>query len=243
MKLLKLTAMLLMLIDHITLVFVPHTNILYTLGRLVGRLAMPIFAYKIAIGFLHTSNFKNYVMRVILMTLCAQIPFVWMAHGLSFEELLNPRNLPLFFTNWNIGLTFICALLILKLYQGLDECSTNYPSLSIIAISLLGLLSMVADYNIYGVFMVIIFYVIIKYRYSFLVCALLIVTNTLVAYITPTLMGNWSPFLLQAFCVLSLPLIKSLPDNNSPRSQRIWYAFYPVHMLVLAFLSALFKFK
>lgn len=236
---LKLTAMLLMLIDHAALVFLPSTSFLYTLCRLIGRLAMPIFAYKIAIGFIHTRDFKKYVKRIGLMTLLAQIPFIWMIFNFSFSELLDPSNIPYFFMSWNVGLTFVCALLILRLFQGLYNTTAEYPALDIIYIVLLGLLSLIADYSFYGIAMVIIFYISIKNKYSHMYTAILLLGITILNYLNPLYSNSFSALLLQLPCVLSIAVIKYIPDTKLPLPPNIWYSFYPVHMLVLAFIHSI----
>mgnify|MGYP003288781587 CR=1 FL=1 len=47
----------------------------YTVMRLVGRIAFPIFAFLIFEGFLHTSDYKRYLLRVGICALIAEIPF------------------------------------------------------------------------------------------------------------------------------------------------------------------------
>ncbi|MEG0013769.1 MAG: TraX family protein [Cellulosilyticaceae bacterium] len=236
---LKLIAMFLMLIDHAALVFLPVTNPLYILCRLVGRLAMPIFAYKIASGFIYTSNLDKYIKRVGLMTLCAQIPFIWMITGATFQELFTLSFLTTLISHWNVGLTFVCALLILKFYKELSECIARYPSFNIIYIALLGLVAFVADYGLYGVMMVMTFYMFIAYKLTYTKCTLLLALCTLLSYLSPLSLGQFDGFLLQLPCLFSLILIKIIPDSKFPLGRIIWYSFYPLHMLILAFLSSL----
>lgn len=236
---LKLTAMLLMLVDHAALVFLPSTSFLYTLCRLIGRLAMPIFAYKVAIGFIHTKDFKKYVKRVGMMTLLAQIPFTWMVFRFSFADLLNSANIPYFFMAWNVGLTFVCALLILRLFEGLYNTTAQYPALDIIYIVLLGLVSLIADYSFYGIAMVIIFYISIKNKYSHMYTAILLLGITILNYLNPSSTNALYALLLQLPCVLSITLIKYIPDTRLPLDRSIWYSFYPVHMLVLALVHSI----
>lgn len=236
---LKLIAMLLMFIDHTALVFLPVTNPLYIVCRLVGRLAMPIFAYKIASGFIYTSNLKKYIQRVILMTLCAQIPFIWMICGIKFSELFTKSSLTLLIFHWNVGLTFVCALLILKLYKEINECTCKYPSLNIIFIVFLSLITSISDYGLYGVVMVIIFYAFLEYKLTTLEGILLLTICTLLNYLPSIFLLEFGPLLIQLPCIFSLILIKVIPDTKLPLSHMLWYSFYPLHMLILAFLSSL----
>lgn len=236
---LKLIAMLLMLVDHAALVFLPTTHPLYIICRLVGRLAMPIFAYKIASGFVYTRNLNNYIGRVGLMTLCAQIPFIWMISGVRFPELFTPSQLTMLISHWNVGLTFVCALLILKFYKELSECTAKYPSLNIIYIALLGLFTSIADYNLYGVMMVLISYALIQCKLNYIQATVLLATCTLLTYLPTVLLGEFGTLLLQLPCVFGLVLIKTIPDTKLPLGHMLWYSFYPVHMLIFAFLDNL----
>ena len=56
---LKLIAIISMLIDHVSYVFLREYSLLYAGGRLIGRLALPIFVFLLVEGFFHTRNIKN----------------------------------------------------------------------------------------------------------------------------------------------------------------------------------------
>ena len=47
----------------------------YAVMRLVGRIAFPLFAFLVFEGFMHTSDYKRYLIRVGLCALAAEIPF------------------------------------------------------------------------------------------------------------------------------------------------------------------------
>ncbi|MEK4120579.1 TraX family protein [Paenibacillus sp. FSL W8-0919] len=88
-------AMLSMLIDHIGIVFFP-VEITY---RIIGRLALPIYAFGIVQGFRHTSSFRRYVCRLMMLGAVSQIPFML---AVSDSEI-------------NIIGTLIFCLVVLKL--------------------------------------------------------------------------------------------------------------------------------
>ena len=71
-NLLKIIALLCMLIDHIGGFLIPECS---TLFRIIGRIAFPIFAFSLAQGFIKTSNFKKYALRLSFWAVVAQIPF------------------------------------------------------------------------------------------------------------------------------------------------------------------------
>ena len=70
---LKIAAMLFMTIDHLGYLlasFIPYNNmaeIASTTFRYIGRLAMPLFAFMIVEGVLHTRNYKKYAARLGIM--------------------------------------------------------------------------------------------------------------------------------------------------------------------------------
>lgn len=95
---LKVIAMVTMLIDHIGYLFFPSMMIF----RTIGRIAFPIFAYLIGVGYEHTSSLKKYILRLFIFALVTQIPYSFFNRGLTFE----PYNLNILFT-LVLGLVFI----------------------------------------------------------------------------------------------------------------------------------------
>ena len=89
---LKIIAMVTMFIDHlfascidpygvdvwnISRHIVPGTGTtLYWIGRMIGRIAFPIFCFQIVEGVRYTKNWKRYMARLALLALISEIPFV-----------------------------------------------------------------------------------------------------------------------------------------------------------------------
>ncbi len=72
---LKIIAMITMTCDHVGMQIFPHLLWL----RMIGRLAMPIYAYMIAEGCRHTRDRKKYLLRLLGMgTLCQAVYLVAM---------------------------------------------------------------------------------------------------------------------------------------------------------------------
>lgn len=106
--LLKLLALVTMLIDHIGYMYFPNEM----LFRIIGRLAFPIFAYQIAIGYSHTSNLKKYTLRVFSFALITQVPYSFFNPELKF----NPIHFNVLFTfTAAIGLLWVYDMGILKI--------------------------------------------------------------------------------------------------------------------------------
>ena len=69
---LKIIAMATMLVDHLGVLIFPELRIL----RTIGRIAFPIFAYQLALGFKFTSNRRRYRINLLIFGVIAQIPYM-----------------------------------------------------------------------------------------------------------------------------------------------------------------------
>lgn len=93
---LKLIAMISMTLDHIGLLLLPRWTVL----RILGRLAMPIYAYMIAEGCRHTHSRKKYFLRIAgLAALCQGV--YWFAMGSLYMSIL---------VTFSLSVVLICAV-------------------------------------------------------------------------------------------------------------------------------------
>lgn len=156
---LKVIAMVTMLIDHIGYLFFPSMMIF----RTVGRIAFPIFAYLIGIGYNHTSSLKKYMLRLFIFALVTQIPYSFFNRSLTFE----PYNLNILFT-LVLGLVFIhlindsIQLLKSKVTMNYFKVLINISSLFIILlineyVKFAGY-GRGLEYGWYGIVLILIFY-------------------------------------------------------------------------------------
>lgn len=125
----KLIAVVLMVIDHIGVVFFPDILLL----RIVGRLSFPLFAWLIGEGEKHTRNFKLYLIRLIALGIISQ-PFYY----LLFRE-----------PQLNILATLALGLLAIRL--------DKVTSLQVVFTFFLAMLAQVirAEAGAYGVLMIV----------------------------------------------------------------------------------------
>lgn len=82
---LKIIAVATMLIDHtasvllarnaIGITVLGHSVRLYTVMRLIGRMAFPIYAFLITEGFIHTRNRKRYGINLLVFAFVSEIPW------------------------------------------------------------------------------------------------------------------------------------------------------------------------
>jgi hypothetical protein len=103
-----------MLIDHLGHMRMVSESF-YTISRTIGRIAFPIFAYQIAIGFEKTSNRKRYALRLFGFGLIAQIPYIW----------FNPE-LERHFLHFNILFLLLAGLGVLQLFEWGDQACKRY---------------------------------------------------------------------------------------------------------------------
>lgn len=74
----------LMLIDHISMMYFPD----FIEGRIIGRLCAPIFFYYLAVGYERTTNLNLYLQRLIKWAVIAQL-VIWAFVGFEKEPQLN----------------------------------------------------------------------------------------------------------------------------------------------------------
>ena len=136
---LKLIAMVSMVFDHVGDNFFPEQ----TWMRVIGRMALPIFAFCVAEGYLHTRNRKKYLLRLGVFALVSEIPFDLVTAGKLLE-----------FGHQNIMLTFFWAILGLLCYEALrKKCKKGGTVLGILTLLVFaaGSLFLGMDYGILAV--------------------------------------------------------------------------------------------
>jgi hypothetical protein len=100
--LLKLLALATMLMDHLGYLFYPEQQ----LFRIIGRLAFPIFAYQIAMGYSHTSSLKKYTLRILGFAVITQVPFSFFNPQMKFT-----------LSHFNVLFTFVIGIGLLWIYD------------------------------------------------------------------------------------------------------------------------------
>lgn len=214
---LKILACFFMLIDHIGFCFFPRIQIL----RIIGRLAFPIFAYQMAVGFKLTSNRKKYFFRIVLFALISQIPYT------IFRDVSGYSNFSL-----NIGFTFIIAFVALLFAELAKKENFLYILLIIPLLPLAFVLNV--DYKWYGVLLIVLFYLFdiknVK-EFPWLLFSLIIISFAYVA------LNNSSGS--QYYAMLSLIILAFSNGKKGFNLKYLFYAFYPLHMLILSLIKFL----
>ena len=232
-NLLKLIALVFMFTDHAGKMLFPAVPEM----RIIGRLAYPIYAWCMIVGFHYTRSVAKYCLRVLLVGLASQ-PLYMLA-----------LNHP-----WNEPNIFLTLLLGLGALWGIREKKAGShlwaPVLAILLATLLH-----ADYGWKGVLFMIVLYAVrdsrpgiaaVMVSYFLFWGSAFSVTRSLfgiqlnLGALPEFLSTPLSAFLrLETYGLLSLPLIL-IPfprDINMPRW--LGYALYPAHLLLLYLLELL----
>ncbi len=223
----KLIASILMVIDHTAVALLPPlTNgITATLiCRLIGRLAMPIFAYQLAQGFARTKNFDKYLQRIVAMTIAAQIPYYLLLTPIPLETLLDGTIKIELLNTINIGWTFTLALILLRITTQIAN-----PLIKIATWIIVYLLAPYGDYGFYGIMTVVTFYLAHERKFSPTTTTLLLAALTLFFYRQYPIFYS----LIQLTSIGAVWLIYNVPNKQIKLGRWFFYIFYPTHMLIL----------
>ncbi len=229
---LHVLAMIFMLLDHLWATVVPGNEWM----TCVGRLAFPIFAFLLVEGFFHTRSRKKYALRLLTWALISEIPFNLMCAGRMFYPI-----------HQNVLWTFLISFGLMAWNERLKDAPTWRKFLrwffTFLAGMVVGTLTMV-DYYGYGVATVLVFYL---FRHKpwqdwpgQALCLYWINVKMMGGLVYEfELLGRLWVIHQQGFALLALIpiwLYRGRKGHSSKAFQYFCYAFYPVHMLILALL-------
>ena len=233
---LKIIAMITMLIDHIgatiVLQLVQRNSdnfdafgnvrmtgmvILYYVLRGIGRLAFPIFIFLLLEGFQYTHNRFLYIGRLLLFAIISEIPFD-LAVNLSTNSILKGHVLE--FTSQNVFFTLFIGLMTMIAFRWIEE-HTDWSGWQRVILYIAALVCGIVvaellqtDYAGKGVVCIMALYIFRKTKVQQIIAGCV------------------------AFCWELTAPIAFLPIAfyNGKRGLKIkyfFYAFYPVHLLIL----------
>ncbi len=215
---LKVVAIVTMVIDHLTAAFeLALPDNIYHIGRNIGRTSFPLFAYMIAVGYMHTKDKKNYLLRLVGVGIISEVLFDY----LLFDRFYVPSYNNIFFT-LALGLL---ALIIIEYVREVIKNKYLGAILELVVPVLLGFVAEYChtDYGFYGVFLIYTFYIYLR-------------SKDKITLLLPMIFGiTQTPYVLPAY------LLIYLDDGTHGRhlSKYITYLFYPAHILVAILLRGL----
>lgn len=235
---LKIIAMLCMLIDHISRVLWPsqvtiysvdfstasseliRNATIYTIGRGIGRIAFPIFCFLLVEGIMHTGNLKKYAIRLGILAVLSEIPFDMMVYG-KYSTFAKQNVV------FTLLLGFAAVSFIRYVQKRWPGDMLKYNTFSCMTILVCGCAAMffATDYSMFGVLLIVTFYI---FRDK----------KALAAIMMLVLMAAFSSetFLLDLPGLLAFPLLYFYNEKKGIEDKHAFYAFYPLHMLILGLL-------
>ncbi len=244
---LKLTAMITMLIDHIgagileqLIIQVPLSTetyeILITIDqvlRLIGRIAFPIYCFLLVQGFLHTKSRLKYAGNLLLFALLSEYPFDFIFSG------------GLDFSSSNVMFTLLIGLLTM---WGIEKAGSNiFFQVLISAVGILTAAFLHTDYSWMGILLILSLYFLRVIRFwqclfSFILFFLALVFRSAVYYDS-----IWRSALRQLSSEYTLVfsfwmMYRYNGKRYLKRGKYLFYSFYPVHLLLLGIIFRLILF-
>lgn len=203
----QLLAMITMLIDHVGIVLFPDEP-----GwRYIGRIAMPLYAYALVIGYRMTRSVPKYMLRLAVIAAVSQLPYQWALIGAGERVDLN------------VVASLLVCLAVLWLLDKL-----KHPLLGTIAVIAACVLLELLHFN-YGAYILLL---VLIYRYARQSIAVLLHFALNLAFIY----FGWFSQMFSIFATMLLVyapyVLKGIDRLPVPRV--VWRSFYPAHLAALA---------
>ena len=216
---LKILAAIFMTIDHIGVILFPRVLVL----RIIGRLALPIYAFMIAEGCKYTRNKRKYFSMVFGLGAVCQIVYYLFDGSLYFSILI----------------TFSLAILMIYALQNWKQKKTALSGLvfagSVLAVYLLNEWFTI-DYDFWGCMLPVF-------------AALAHGTEHDTDTMNITMLGVGLVFLglstdaIQCLALMALPLLYAYNGKRGKLNLKyFFYIFYPTHLVVLEGIAMLMQF-
>ncbi|WP_215493192.1 TraX family protein [Fenollaria sporofastidiosus] len=180
---------------------------IHFIGRIViGRIAFPLFCFFIVQGFIHTRNRMKYALRLFIFALISEVPFDLVSSNVVFD----PNYQNVFFTLF-LGLA---ALIIIEKFA-------NQPLIRIagVLLCIFAAKFLKTDYDMFGVILIVLMYFVRFNKFQ----------NLLVGISTRYFYGFF--YQMSAFVLMYF-----YNGERGKGFKYFFYAFYPVHLLLIYFL-------
>ena len=179
--------------------------------RYIGRISFPIFCFLLAEGFYHTKNVKKYMMRLAVFAVLSEIPY-----DLAF------RNTYIEFTRQNVFFTLLIGVVMMYAIV-----RTNNVTVKVIylLLAMWAAQAVASDYGYKGILLIAVYH---------------FCRENLPAKVLLGASWNiiWNAFIQGYGALASLPIM--LYNGKKGKSMKyIFYVFYPVHLLILYFVSVI----
>lgn len=181
----------------------------YTVMRMIGRVAFPIYCFLLVQGYEHTRSRTKYALRLFLFALISELPFDLLFNGKVLE--FGYQNV--FFTLW-IGLLTMMAFEWVESQQRLHSILRVLGMIAVLVAGLLAAHFLQTDYAATGVMCIMALYI-FRWKKSYQIIA------------------GCVAFLWELTAPLAFIPIGFYNGRRGRQIKYFFYAFYPVHLLVL----------
>jgi len=194
-------------------------EMLYKCMRAIGRTAFPLFAFLLVEGFIHTKDRRQYALRLLLFALLSEIPYNLAQGG----GLWNPAKQNVLFTLL-LGFLLLCCIEPIRRQDILPEwIGFLFCAMAVLAVCGIAYLGR-TDYSYRGIMLIFVFYFFRQYRIASAIAGFCVFSRT----------------------PLSFPAFLLIPFYNGRRGRkklRLFYLFYPLHLLILYGVNVVFHWK
>lgn len=249
---LKMVAIFTMLIDHLTAggVIFSGSSIQYMIGRGIGRIAFPLFCFMLVEGYYYSKNKMNYLARLLALAFLSEVPFDMVFSGNYYN--MGYQNV--FFTlSIGLGAIMILGEIDKRLVEKIKKDSSDFNKrffkfLNIILqLTVLVFMTTVAellktDYSANGVLLIVMIYFFEKFHAMF--------PDSVSRYgvqKVKNMLAAFGIFLWFFFYdmkgggvneMFGFPVVLLVYFYNGKRGDYVipqwaFYAFYPLHLLVV----------
>ncbi len=202
-------ALITMTIDHVGFLLFPKLTIL----RVIGRIAMPIFVFCLAEGFIHTKSRQKYFMRLGILAIISEFVFILERQYTGFDLPLN--------VVMTLSLSFIAMLCAEKGGVGW---------LGVAALAVAAYLFNF-EYGAPAVLLAVAFYFICNLRDFHVTYVITLSLAIAIFAIATAYNAHWWT---QAWCAMAIvPLALYSGEKGKRIPYRLNYWYYPAHLLVI----------
>lgn len=188
---------------------------MYRMLRIVGRIAFPIYCFLLVEGFLHTRDWRKYWIRMAAFALISEIPFrlaVWNTWAGGSSNV---------YVELAIGLLVLRGL---KQSGGLTEPFRVIGKAAAIGAGCLVSVFLKADYDIDGILMLSLFYLLREKRF------VQVLSGGILSFLE-----SWN-MCYGAGMLSAVPLYFYNGRKGQARWKYAFYWFYPLHLIALFFI-------
>ena len=216
---LKITAMVSMLTDHVAVAFAGFGMPagIYWMMRCIGRLAFPIYVYFLVQGYIYTHSVGKYAIKLGLLAVISEIPYDMTVYGCFFD-----------FRHNNVLFTLVLALLVLWATDSLYKKNRWLVPVAAVIVIWTAALSHILglDYSYRCILLALIFYYARQYEVIMYTAAAIIsaISGSLASLVTP----------------LALVPVYFHDGKKGHIPKADMWSFYPAHLLIIGMIRMFF---